>query len=162
MTLIIGCDPGKSGALALLDNQGQLLEVIDMPVIGNIISPVLLDEVVWERMESHRARFQAAVIEDVHAMPGQGVSSSFSFGRSLGVVEGVLAAGGWAIHYVSPAKWKKQLGLSADKGMSRRRAIELWPAKADLFKRAKDDGRAEAALIGLWFIQHGQGRAVTA
>jgi len=160
--LIIGVDPGKSGALALLDGAGRLLDAIDMPVVGNIISPVLLDQDVHNWVDPLSIAMRSAVIEDVHAMPKQGVSSVFSFGRSLGVVEGVLAGGGWAIHYVSPAKWKKAMGLTNDKGMSRRRAIELWPAKADLFKRVKDDGRAEAALIGLWFIQHGQGRSVAA
>lgn len=160
--LIIGVDPGKSGALALLHHAGQLLSTIDMPVVGNIISPVLLDQALQIATAPFLATAFEAVIEDVHAMPKQGVSSVFSFGRSLGVVEGVLAGQGWALHYVSPAKWKKQLGLSNDKGMSRRRAIELWPAKADLFKRVKDDGRAEAALIGLWFVQHGQGRSVAA
>ena len=155
MSLIIGVDPGKSGAFAVLDDGGQLLGAHDMPVVGNIISPVLLDELVHNYIDPMSTTiFQpgTAIIEDVHAMPKQGVSSSFSFGRSLGVVEGVLAGGGWSLRYVSPAKWKKQLGLSADKGMSRRRAIELWPAKGALFARVKDDGRAEAALIAHWWL----------
>lgn len=157
--LVIGCDPGKTGAMALLNHAGQLIDAVDMPVVGNIISPALLNQAVEGFLTDHHHVFAGhAVVEDVHAMPKQGVSSVFSFGRSLGVVEGVLAGGGWSIHYVSPARWKKAMGLTNDKGMSRRRAIELWPAKADLFKRVKDDGRAEAALIGLWFVQHGQGR----
>jgi hypothetical protein len=63
---------------------------------------------------------------------------------------------------VSPAKWKKALGLSADKGASRRRAIELWPERAQWFARVKDDGRAEAALIAYWWLQHGPGKQVAA
>jgi crossover junction endodeoxyribonuclease RuvC len=107
------------------------------------------------------------VIEDVHAMPKQGVSSSFSFGRALGVAEGVLAGNGLSLRYVSPAKWKKALGLSsdkgvsrrrADKGVSRRRAIELWPEHAKAFERVKDDGRAEAALLAWWWWKHEAGR----
>jgi hypothetical protein len=97
-----------------------------------------------------------AVIENVHAMPKQGVSSSFSFGRALGVAEGVLAGNGLSLRYVSPAKWKKALGLSADKGVSRRRAIELWPDHRKAF--GVKDGRAEAALLAWWWWKHEAGR----
>ncbi len=159
VVIVIGVDPGKSGALAVLDG-GVLVDAHDMPVVGPIISPVLLDEIAHNYVDplAFGACPGVAVIEDVHAMPKQGVSSVFSFGRSLGVVEGVLAGGGWAIHYVSPARWKRQLGLTADKGVSRRRAIELWPARAELFKRVKDDGRAEAALIAYYWVHFGEGR----
>lgn len=151
--MIIGVDPGKSGALARLDDAGRLLEVADMPVVGPIISAHLLDEIVnrW----SFDSPAATAVIEDVHAMPKQGVSSVFSFGRSLGVAEGVLAGNGLSLRYVSPAKWKRALGLGNDKGVSRRRAIELWPEHAKAFARVKDDGRAEAALIAYWHVKHG-------
>jgi crossover junction endodeoxyribonuclease RuvC len=154
VNIVFGVDPGKSGAIAAVNSDtGELLGAWDMPVVGSIISAALLSQAVTAWPEG------TAVIEDVHAMPKQGVSSSFSFGRSLGVAEGVLAGAGWSLRYVSPARWKRALGLTADKGASRRRAIELWPAKADLFKRVKDDGRAEAALIAYWFIHHGEGRS---
>lgn len=162
MKLIIGVDPGKSGAFAVLDEMGALLGVEDMPVVGPIISAVILDQLVHDYVDPLGPVCPGhAVVEDVHSMPKQGVSSSFAFGRSLGVVEGVLAGQGWAITYVSPAKWKKAMGLSADKGVSRRRAIETWPDKAKHFARVKDDGRAEAALIALWHLRQrqGQGRA---
>ena len=156
--MILGVDPGKSGAIAALTDEGQLFGIADMPVVGNIISPVLLDEAVHNFVDPLTFKLfgplGTAVIEDVHAMPKQGVSSSFAFGRALGVAEGVLAGQGWAIEYVSPAKWKKDLGLSKDKGMSRRRAIELWPASAALFARVKDDGRAEAALLAHWYLRN--------
>lgn len=153
---IIGVDPGKSGAIAALDLAGRLLDVADMPVVGPIISATLLDEIVHNWADPLiLPPYGVAVIEDVHAMPKQGVSSSFSFGRSLGVAEGVLAGGGWSVRYVSPAKWKRAMGLTADKGVSRRRAIELWPDKAKAFARVKDDGRAEAALIARWWLDNG-------
>lgn len=156
--LVIGVDPGKSGAFAVLLG-GALVAIHDMPVAGNIVSPALLDELVHNHVDPMAdPPYGVAVIEDVHAMPKQGVSSSFSFGRSLGVIEGVLAGNGFGLRYVSPAKWKKALGLSADKGASRRRACELWPHRAAWFARVKDDGRAEAALIAHWWIQQ-QGRA---
>lgn len=152
--LVIGVDPGKSGAIAVLDRQGRLYDVHDMPVVGPIISAALLSEVVHNYIDPlSLPPYGTAVIEDVHAMPKQGVSSVFSFGRALGVVEGVMAGEGLALVYVSPAKWKKAMGLSADKGVSRRRAIEQWPHMAKSFARVKDDGRAEAALIALWWIR---------
>lgn len=154
--MIIGVDPGKSGALARLDDAGRLLEVADMPVVGPIISAHLLDEIVHNWVDPmFDPPYGTAVIEDVHAMPKQGVSSVFSFGRSLGVAEGVLAGNGLSLRYVSPAKWKRALGLGNDKGVSRRRAIELWPEHAKAFARVKDDGRAEAALIAYWHVKHG-------
>lgn len=153
--LVIGVDPGKSGAIAILDRQGRLYDVHDMPVVGPIISPVLLGELVHNWIDPFSLPpYGTAVIEDVHAMPKQGVSSVFSFGRSLGVAEGVMAGEGLAIAYVSPARWKRGMGLSADKGVSRRRAIEQWPHMGKAFARVKDDGRAEAALIALWWIRN--------
>lgn len=154
--MIVGCDPGKSGALARLDDHGRLLEVADMPVVGPIISATLLDEIVHNWIDPmFDPPYGVAVIEDVHAMPKQGVSSVFSFGRALGVAEGVLCGNGLSVRYVSPAKWKRALGLTADKGVSRRRAIELWPDQAKAFARVKDDGRAEAALIAWWHWKYG-------
>ena len=158
--MILGIDPGKSGAVAVLNQRGALVAVHDMPIVGPIVSAVLLDELVHDYVDPlHDGPSGTAVIEDVHAMPKQGVTSSFSFGRSLGVAEGVLAGNGYSLRYVSPAKWKKALGLTSDKGVSRRRAIEVWPNRASWFARVKDDGRAEAALIALWWLQ--ESREVT-
>ena len=158
--MILGIDPGKSGAVAVLGHDGALVAVHDMPIVGPIVSAVLLDELVHDYVDPlHDGPSGTAVIEDVHAMPKQGVTSSFSFGRSLGVAEGVLAGNGYSLRYVSPAKWKKALGLTSDKGVSRRRAIEVWPNRASWFARVKDDGRAEAALIALWWLQ--ESREVT-
>jgi crossover junction endodeoxyribonuclease RuvC len=150
--ITIGVDPGKSGAIALLD-EGALVDVYDMPVAGSIVSAQQLHGM---EMWSSSQLFGTVVIEDVHAMPKQGVTSSFGFGRSLGVIEGVFAANGRPIVYVSPSRWKKALGLGADKSMVRRRACELWPYRAALFTRVKDDGRAEAALIAHWWLTMGR------
>ena len=83
-------------------------------------------------------------------MPGQGVTSMFTFGRSVGAIDGCLAALCVPVEYVSPAKWKRFFGLSKDKGLSRRAAIERWPSLAEMLARVSDDGRAEAALIAEW------------
>lgn len=149
-TLTVGVDPGITGAIALVTPDGELADVFDMPVVAGQVCPQLLGTLeCWDN-----GQYGTVVIEAVHAMPGQGVSSMHKFGRSVGIVEGVF----WRrpVEYVSPAKWKKALGLSKDKGASRRRAIELWPGHADKFARAKDDGRAEAALIALWYVTKGQ------
>lgn len=152
MTITIGIDPGKTGAIALIDSYGVLIDSYDMPMLGNLVSPHGVASLeMWATSE-----FGTVIIEDVHAMPKNGAIGSFSLGRSKGVVEGVFAALARPIVYVSPQKWKKALGVTSDKGGCRRRATELWPGRAELFKRVKDDGRAEAALVAYWWLQHGQ------
>lgn len=140
--MILGVDPGASGAIAALELDGSLAWVHDMPHHDGIVAPALVADLFHGT-----GSFDAAWVEDVHSMPKQGVSSSFKFGRAHGTVLGVLGALRIPIHLVSPARWKKAMGLSRDKGASRRRAIELWPDHAQAFARVKDDGRAEAALI---------------
>lgn len=147
--ITIGVDPGLSGAIALLNEHGHLIDVYDMPVAGGAVSAQLLaDAENW----AESSTYGTVVIEDVHAMPKQGVTSSFGFGRSKGVVEGVFAAARRPIVYVAPSAWKRDLRLSKDKGASRQRALELWPSHAAKFARVKDDGRAEAALIAHWHL----------
>ncbi len=89
-------------------------------------------------------------------MPGQGVSSVFAFGQAAGIVHGVLAGCGVPMELVTAARWKRDMGLDSDKDRSRAMAAEMFPDQAALFKRAKDDGRAEAALLGVWWLRHGQ------
>ena len=157
MTLTLGVDPGASGAVALLDEQGQLIACIDMPNHDGLVSGTLLVNALhrWGVSASNTQCW----IEDVHSMPKQGVASSFKFGRAHGTVIGVLAGQHLTTHYVTPAKWKKYLALTADKAVCRRRAVELWPVHAGLFSRVKDDGRAEAALIARygWLTHHTEG-----
>jgi len=91
-----------------------------------------------------------AIIEQVAAMRGQGVTSMFRFGQSYGATQMAVAAHKIPMQFVTPAKWKSYLGLSRDKGVSRSLASQRFPKQADLFKRVKDDGRAEAALLALY------------
>jgi crossover junction endodeoxyribonuclease RuvC len=92
------------------------------------------------------------VIEDVHSMRGQGVASTFKFGRAFGAVEGVVGALDYPHVRVTPLRWKRRMGVTADKESSRAKAIELWPkARADFARKAS--GRAEAALIARWWIE---------
>ena len=156
MSFVIGIDPGISGAIAIFEH-GKLDCVVDMPTLKiasgktmkSHISAVTLVEILkgwYPRNEAH------VVIEKVGAMPGQGVTSMFNFGRSAGIIEGVVAAMHFPSTYVTPATWTKAVGRAAGKDASRMRAMELFPTRAELFKRAKDDGRADAALIAYWYL----------
>ena len=153
MNYVIGIDPGISGAIAVFED-GKLVNVIDMPTLEvdsgktkkRHISAVSLCNYLTVFSNAH------VVIEKVGAMPGQGVTSMFNFGRSAGIIEGVVVGLKIPHTYVTPATWTKAVGRAAGKDASRMRAMELFPAKADLFKRAKDDGRADACLIAYWYI----------
>ena len=94
-----------------------------------------------------------ALIENVGAMPGQGVSSVFAFGKGYGVIIGVLCALQIPVTFVSPQRWKKALAVPAAKDGARARASQLLPSAASNWSRVKDDGRAEAALIALYGLQ---------
>lgn len=145
---VIGIDPGVSGAIAL-NVDGELAIVEDTPSIDKRVNVAVLSQMIGAWHSRHP--ITKVVIENVHAMPKQGVSSSFNFGRALGDVEGCVIALGHVVEFVSPAVWKRDLGLTGkDKAASRQLATDMWPSWADAFKRVKDDGRAEAALLAHW------------
>ena len=147
--MVLGVDPGLTGALAFFDPDMGLLIVRDMPTVEvvrngkkkNEVSPQMLASIIREHPVAR------AMIERVGAMPGQGVTSVFSFGRSFGIVEGVLAALELSTTIIPPQTWQKAVNLRGGKDGSRSRAAELFPRDAGLFARKKDDGRADAALI---------------
>ena len=140
--VVIGIDPGLSGAIAALDaTDGQLVWVLDMPTLGKVVNAAELADMLGGE------QIRTAAVEAVHAMPRQGVSTSFNFGVSLGIVLGVLGALDVPVTHPTPQAWKKAMGVTADKASSRRRATDLWPAWSGTFARVKDDGRAESALI---------------
>lgn len=144
--LILGVDPGLSGALALLDTDLHVVAVQDMPVhrtrgTKHEIDPVGLAGIIRDWAPEH------AWIEIVGARPGQGVTSMFRFGLAVGLARGVLAAAGVPVSGVTPQEWRRLARAPDGKDGSRARAIQLFPAQADLFSRVKDDGRAEATLI---------------
>jgi crossover junction endodeoxyribonuclease RuvC len=147
--IILGIDPGLSGALAFLDTKTGMIAVEDMPTVTVMrnrkekreVSPQLVAAIVIKR------HVEAAFLEKVNAMAGQGVSSVFSFGRSAGIIEGVLAAFDIPTTLVTPQTWQKAMGVRGGKDGSRERAMQLFPAGAELFQRKKDDGRSDASLI---------------
>lgn len=142
---IAGIDPGISGAIAFYfpETMGRIA-VEDVPVAGGEISAPHLASMIRSFSPSF------AVIEKVHAMPKQGVSSTFKFGAAYGDVRGVIGALNIPLHLVTPQAWKKHFGLTADKDQSRKLAIRLFPSVAEHFALKKHDGRAEAALIALF------------
>lgn len=148
--MILGIDPGKTGALALLDGE-RCLGAWDMPAVSEGrstgVSAALLSDLIDEALERSDGDL-SVVLEKVGAMPGQGTVSMFSFGRSVGIVEGVVGAKHIPMHRVSPAKWKRSAKLTGkEKDFARTRAIELFPEVSSLLSRKKDCGRADAMLI---------------
>lgn len=150
--LILGVDVGLNGALAFLLD-GQLINVEDMPLVdvkhGAKTRKELSAALLHDRLVDCDIRIHKAVLEDVNAF-GMGRTSAYRFGVNVGMIVGVLTACGIRIETVSPAKWKKSMGLTTDKKLSRALAIKTWPDHSHYFARAKDDGRAEAALLAEW------------
>lgn len=152
--IYVGVDPGLKGAVAFLAPDGRL-SVVRMPLQTRNgkgeVDPRQLTHAIRDTLQALGPTTPVeAAIERVHAMPKQGVTSSFSFGRSLGVVEGVLAALGMPVQFVTADAWKRALRVPSDKAGARLRASETFPAYAPLFARPADDGPAEAALIAAW------------
>ena len=150
VSLRLGIDPGQTGAIAAFDGT-RIVGLIDMPTMtrlhgsGRQVDPYTL---ATEVLDLCAGRNATAVIEAVSAMPGQGVSSMFRFGESVGVVLGVLGALQMPVRWVTPQRWKKAAGIvGKDKDAARSLAIQLHPEVAEMLKRKKDVGRADAALI---------------
>lgn len=153
MTIVVGIDPGLSGAICLLDTEGTF-SINDMPVHALVRGGKNKREIDAHRLAILLSgRIGHAFIEQVGAMPGQGVSAVFAFGKTYGVIIGVLAAHGVPMTFVSPRKWKKALQVPASKDGARARASQLLPQAAGEWPLVKDHGKAEAALIALWGIR---------
>lgn len=155
MSFIIGIDPGANGAVAILEaGTGKLVQVFDMPsveiTVGGKNKRRVAPYLLAEELRLYDVLGTRAIVEHVAAMPGQGVSSMFAFGHAFGLAMGVLAGMGITADLVTPAKWKRDLKVNPGKDGSRLLAMTLWPDQAKEFKRVKDDGRAEAALLAHW------------
>lgn len=154
--IVYGIDPGLTGAISVFVN-GELRDVRDMPTrelgsgtVKRKVCAAGLAATIREWRTQYGPDAELGVIEQVAAMPKQGVSSVFSLGHSAGVAESALLALGVSVEFVTPAKWKRAAGLSSDKAHARGKAILRWPSMAGQWQRAKDHGRAEAALIGAY------------
>ncbi len=150
---ILGIDPGLSGALAVIDiGPVSNCVVFDMPTLALSRGGKAKREINVHRLVGmiETAQPAHAYIEQIGAMPGQGVSSMFAMGKGYGIILGALAALGVPYTLVPPRLWKTSLRLSKDKDFSRSRASELLPAAAHQWSLKRHHGRAEAALIALW------------
>ena len=148
---IIGIDPGLSGAIAILEDK-KVFSVSDMPVMAEgkknkrQLNSAQLVNIIREN--TNPKEDIAVVVEQVNAMPGQGVTSMFNFGQSFGVLKGICAAMQLPIFFVRPAKWKKYFDLiNSQKDSSRTKAIQMFPKISFLLTKKKDANKADAILI---------------
>ena len=152
---IIGIDPGLTGAIAIMQNN-KVLDIIDMPVMAEgkknkrQLNSAQLVSIIKKNIESNEE--VAVVVEQVNAMPGQGVTSMFNFGQTFGAIKGVCAALELPIFFVRPSKWKKYFELiNASKDSSRTKAIELYPSLSNHLAKKKDVNKSDAILIARYF-----------
>jgi len=153
--IIIGIDPGISGAISIIENK-KILEVYDTPTMidgkknKRQINSAQVTNIIKERLNTEKEVI--AIVEQVNAMPGQGVTSMFNFGQSFGVIKGICAALSVPIYFVRPTKWKKHFNLiKTNKDASRTKVIEAYPEISSKLHRKKDSNRADAILIALYF-----------
>ena len=155
--LVIGIDPGISGSICFFKD-GVILDVIDMPTMTEgkknkkqVNGSQIFNE-ISERIQSIDKKDIKVIIEQVSAMPGQGVTSMFNFGQSFGILKGLCSAMQLPIYFVRPAKWKKYFNLiNSEKDASRTRAIEIFPYFSSNLSKKKDSNKADAILIASFF-----------
>ncbi len=152
---IIGIDPGLSGGIAILNND-KIKEVFDMPVMAEgkknkrQLNSAQLVNLLKKNIDSDDET--VIVVEQVNAMPGQGVTSMFNFGQTFGAIKGICAALGLPIHFVRPAKWKKHFELiNSSKDASRTKVIEMYPSISDKLSKKKDVNKSDAVLIARFY-----------
>ena len=154
---IIGIDPGISGAICFFEN-GKIIEIIDMPIMNDgkknkkQVNGAQIYNEIYEQIKNIPKHEINVVLEQVSAMPGQGVTSMFNFGQSFGVIKGICAAMRLPLHFVRPAKWKKYFNLlNSEKQASRTKAIEIFPDISHKLSKKKDINKADAILIASFF-----------
>ena len=154
---IIGIDPGLSGAIAILQ-ENKVINLIDMPVMSEgkknkrQLNSAQLVNIIKENIENNEEI--AVIVENVSAMPGQGVTSMFNFGQTFGAIKGVCAALELPIFFVRPSKWKKHFDLiNSSKDASRTKAIEMYPALSNQLAKKKDVNKSDAILIARFYYE---------
>ena len=154
---IIGIDPGISGAVCFFEN-GNIIDVIDMPSMAEgkknkkQVNSAQIHNEIRSRIKNVPKDNISVVIEQVSAMPGQGVTSMFNFGQSFGVLKGICASMQLSMYFVRPAKWKKYFNLiKTEKEASRTKAIEIFPQISGKLSKKKDVNKADGILIASFF-----------
>ena len=157
--LIIGIDPGISGSICFLED-GKILDVIEMPIMNEgkknkkqVNGSQIYNEIL-KRINTQEKKNIRVIIEQVSAMPGQGVTSMFNFGQSFGILKGICSAMQLPMFFVRPAKWKKYFNLiNSEKDASRTRAIEIFPYFSTQLSKKKDANKADAILIASFYYE---------
>ena len=154
---IIGIDPGLSGAIAVLVNN-KVVNIFDMPVMPEgkknkrQLNSAQLVTLIKENIRS--GEDISVVVEQVNAMPGQGVTSMFNFGQTFGAIKGVCAALELPIFFVRPSKWKKHFDLiNSSKDSSRTKVIEMYPTLSSQLAKKKDVNKSDAILIARFYSE---------
>ena len=156
--LIIGIDPGISGSICFFE-KGRILDVIEMPVMTDgkknkrQVNGAQIYNEILKRIDISKNEIRV-VIEQVSAMPGQGVTSMFKFGQSFGILKGICSAMQLPMFFVRPAKWKKYFNLiNSQKDASRTKAIEIFPYFSAQLSKKKDSNKADAILIANFYYE---------
>jgi len=157
--LIIGIDPGISGSICFFQD-GKIIDVVEMPTMTEgkknkkqVNGSQIFNE-ISDRIKKLDKKDIKVIIEQVSAMPGQGVTSMFNFGQSYGILKGICSAMQLPMYFVRPAKWKKYFNLiNSEKDASRTRAIEIFPYFSGQLSRKKDSNKADAILIASFYYE---------
>ena len=157
--LVIGIDPGISGSICFF-NEGRIIDVIEMPTMAEgkknkkQVNGAQIFNEISERIKNLDKKDIKIVIEQVSAMPGQGVTSMFNFGQSYGILKGICSAMQLPMYFIRPAKWKKYFNLiNSEKDASRTKAIEIFPYFSSQLARKKDSNKADAILIASFYYE---------
>ena len=157
--LIIGIDPGITGSICFFED-GKIIDVVEMPNMAEgkknkkQVNGAQIYHEISLRIKRLKKEEIKVVIEQVSAMPGQGVTSMFNFGQTFGAIKGICAALGLPIFFVRPAKWKKHFELiNSSKDASRTKAIEMYPSIAEKLSKKKDVNKSDAILIARYYSE---------
>ena len=157
--LIIGIDPGLSGSICFFGD-GKIIDIIEMPTMAEgkknkrQVDGAQIYNEICNRVNKFDKQNVRVIIEQVSAMPGQGVTSMFNFGQSFGILKGICSAMQLPVYFIRPAKWKKYFGLiNSEKDASRTRAIEMFPSFSSQLSKKKDSNKADAILIASFYYE---------
>ena len=157
--LIIGIDPGISGSICFFED-GKILDVLEMPTMidgkknKKQVNGAQIYNEISTKIKGIEKQNLKVIIEQVSAMPGQGVTSMFNFGQSFGILKGICSAMQLPMYFVRPAKWKKYFGLiKSEKDASRTKAIEMFPYFSSQLSKKKDSNKADAILIASFYYE---------
>ena len=157
--LIIGIDPGISGSICFFDN-GKIIDVVDMPTMiegkknkKQVNGSQIYNEILKRTIKVNKKNIKV-IIEQVSAMPGQGVTSMFNFGQSFGILKGICSGMQLPMYFIRPVKWKKYFNLiNSEKDASRTKAIEIFPYFSTNLSKKKDSNKADAILIASYYYE---------